>query len=244
MVRGASFMISRYFNKDLETNTNSILQVGLLLYVNEESKDSMKEEHILKSRIAEISDEFIAIEMPIEEGSGKVRFFPKDTALTAFFIDENGMRYNFSSNVIGKANENIPMLVIEKPEESSITKIQRRDYLRVPVSLNLTIILQNPIQIVKVKTIDLSGGGLSFSSPKVLPLERGQTVNGVIQLPHWKEESIDIRFFGSIRRVASPDEKRPVQLIAVQFEDIEERSRDQIIQLCFKRELELKRKLK
>jgi len=234
-------VLSRLFNKDSESDT--MLQVGLLLYLHEVSENVLnQEETILKSRIAEINDGVISIEMPIEEGTGKMRYFPKNTELTAYFVDENGMKYNFSSKVKGKGKDNIPLLLIEKPEESSITKIQRRDYLRVPMHLNLIIILQNPVEIVNVKTIDLSGGGLSFSSSKPLPLQKGQTVNGVIQLPHEKTGSVDIRFFGVVKRVTPPDEKRPVQLIALHFEEIEERNRDQIIHLCLQRELELNRK--
>lgn len=235
-------MLSRFFRK--ESETDSMLQVGLLLYIHEDRESSMREEEtILKSRIAEINDKVIAIEMPIEEGSGKMRFFPKNTDLTAFFVDENGMKYNFSTKVTGKASDNIPLLLIEKPLESSISKIQRRDYLRVPMNLNLIIILQNPVEIVNVQTIDLSGGGLSFSSKKPLPLQEDQTVNGVIHLPHWKSGSLDIRFFASVKRVLPPNEQRPVQLVALQFEDIEERNRDQIIHFCFQREIELNRKL-
>lgn len=235
-------MISRLFKK--ESDTSSSFQVGLLVYIHEGSeKESKEKENILKSRIAGIADNVLLIEMPIEEGSGKMRYFPKGTKLTAFFVDEKGIRYNFSSTVIGKAKENIPVLLVEKPAENSIVKIQRRDYLRVPLKLNLILVLQNPVEIVNVETLDLSGGGLLFSTSKVLPLENEQTVNGVIQLPHWKNGTIDIRFFGSVKRVVPPNEQRPVQLIGIQFEDIEERNREQIIRLCFQRELELKRKL-
>ena len=234
-------MLSRLFKKGLETD--SMLQVGLLLYINEISESLTEEKDtLLKSRIAEISDELIAIEMPIEEGTGKMRFFSRDTEITAFFVSENGMKYSFSSKVTGKASDNIPLLLIEKPMESSITKTQRRDYLRVPMNLNLVIILQNPIEIVNVQTIDLSGGGLSFSSSKTLPLQKGQTVNGVLQLPEKKKDSEDIRFLGVVKRATPPDEQRPIQTVALHFEDIEERDRDKIIQLCIHRELELNRK--
>ncbi|RKD24235.1 hypothetical protein BEP19_07465 [Ammoniphilus oxalaticus] len=222
-----------------------MLVVGLPLQITTYAQDSMEEKDVtLKSRVAEDFGQEFAIEIPIEEGSGRMRHLLQGDEIYVVFIGEDGVMYSFPSKVKGKASDNIPLLRIEKPTDRIISRIQRRNYLRVPFELDISIIIQNPVKMLDLKTIDLSGGGLAFRVTETISLATGQMVAGVLNAPNGKDALRDIHFSGVVLRKLEANSERPYPLYAIQFIEIDERDRDHIIRICLQRQMELHKRLK
>ena len=86
------------------------------------------DEKYFNSNIQDITDEYIAISIPIN--SGEYIPLSKGAIIDVIYYEEENL-YKFKSSVIGRKFENIPILLIAKPKE--IKKIQRRKYVRVPI---------------------------------------------------------------------------------------------------------------
>lgn len=122
-----------------------------------------------KSNIQDIDKDYIFISIPVFNGN--YANFDENEEIEVLYYDENNV-YNFKSKVAGKKNDNISMLVIEKPEK--IKKIQRRNFFRIDLSvpveykkipLNLTNgelnrIIDGDKVFSKAVMVDLSGGGI------------------------------------------------------------------------------------
>lgn len=115
------------------------LKIGLLLSLSYE-EEPLKN---YKSRITDIQDNVLAIELPIEEGTGWFKPFLAGTELLAVFTEREGIAYRFPTKVIKIAKENIPLLHVTIPEGNEFQKIQRRDYMRVPANLQVKIKLKD-----------------------------------------------------------------------------------------------------
>ncbi|WP_245203667.1 flagellar brake protein [Ammoniphilus resinae] len=218
------------------------LKVGLLLSIQMiNDQDNLTKHH--KSRIADFKGDLIAIEVPISEEDGKMKSFAQDSEVAVSFIVEGGSRYGFESKVVERMNENIPLLLITMPQPDKIIKIQQRDYLRVPANLVLKLKTVESNQSVQVTTVDVSGGGIAFTADKSLSFAKGNELDCVIEVPRDRGENELLEFNATVIRVIPPTEERLVQVIAIKITEIQERNRDKIIRYCFKRQVELRKKL-
>lgn len=229
------------FSKKQSSDDKSPIKVGQLLHleVNDDFDDSNK---LYKSRIADIQGESLAIEIPIDEETGKMHGFPMKTEITISFVDMGGIKYAFDTIVTGKSRDNIPLLLINMPKLDQIRKIQRRDYLRVPTNLKLTFTPQNKEESVEGTTIDVGGGGAGFALDSSINLELGDELVCSITIPVARKGLDVIRFSAKVARIIPPNEGYNLQRIGLQIMDIQERDRDKIIRYCFQRELELRKK--
>lgn len=188
-----------------------------------------------RTRIEDINEDSIVIAMPIVQGN-LVPLRP-DTPVIIWYWDSIAT-FAFYCQVKARFFEPLPMVFLSRP--FSIKKIQRREHVRVPTSLKIEYSFVNKSNLDGVyhSTFlrDLSGGGAQFITNK--SLSKGTELKVKIYLPseviecqakvRWsKEEIIDnqSRFF-----------------VGVQFINISERDREEIIKYVFFRQRELIKK--
>lgn len=124
----------------------------------------------------------------------------------------------FNAMILNSPSE--PEFVIEYIENS--VKIQRREYLRMPLKIKI-VIERNNREVIVTQTVDLSGGGARF-------LHNGDfDQNEVFKLSLYIPDERLIQAKGIIL----PNEKLPTGQQALMFEEIDERDRDRIIKKCF-----------
>lgn len=142
--------------------------------------------------------------------------------------------YEFSSVIISSINTNIPIYILEAPQH--IKRIQRRQYVRYDYGLTLSFF---PVDIkkdwkvikprIKVRTLNISGGGLCFTWSSPLP----KNTLIALELPFDKSffrKEIVIRALGEVKRCVEHNRK---YIIGVEFREISERDRDKIIGFIF-----------
>ena len=190
----------------------------------------LMDEKYFKSNIQDITEDYIAISIPIN--SGEYLPLSKGDIIEVLYYEEENL-YKFKSSVIGRKFENIPILLISKPKE--IKKIQRRKYVRVPLIRNVkykNIKNQpriNPSTIdeseyTKAILVDLSGGGMRIKVPEEIKLNEFIMVSLTVN----KE---NILIVGKAKRIQKDDEGRVV--CGLSFEFLDNSMREKVIKFTF-----------
>lgn len=209
------------------------------LFIQVASMDEVESQHEYKSRISDINESYIAIQVPISVKTGRLKRLVSGDQISAHYITEGGVKNFFTTEVIGLRDEVIKLVLIKPPELESITRVQRRNYLRVPAELEIAVRLQNKLQIIGV-TDDVSGGGISFICDGHLPFKSKEIVSCWLLL-HYKAGTVEhMPFLAEIVRIKPLETGR--QLLMCSFTDIAEHERQKVIRYCFERQFDLRKK--
>jgi len=167
----------------------------------------------------------------------------KDMPITVYFyVDRRGL-FSFESTISSAQNNRLS--VIEKPSVELIKKAQRRRFFRVEAGVEMGLIVQSSNngkdpEPIKLTTHDLSGGGLSFLYPYQL-VRSGDVVEGYLKL---KSNSFQkkVDFKGKVLHLI----KQPNQVIrcSIEFVDMYEPVRADIIKFCMLKQIEYRKKVK
>ncbi|WP_240413896.1 flagellar brake protein [Paenibacillus periandrae] len=208
----------------------------LHIQINSIDEDEAKQEY--KSRIADQDDNSIFMEIPINEKTGRLKKLYIGDELSAYFILDGGVKNYFTTSVLGFTDDVIRLVQIRKPAPESITKIQRRSFLRVPAELEMAVKYSDQLQFIAV-TDDVGGGGISFLCDGYIPLAAQQMVSCWL-LANYKNGQIEhIPFKGEMVRIKMLESGR--QQVMMRFAEITDRDRQKIIRYCFERQLEFRK---
>jgi c-di-GMP-binding flagellar brake protein YcgR len=211
--------------------------VNETIFINVDSAEEGKETTIFKSRITDIEEEFLLIEIPMEESSGKLKRLYNGDELSVYYITESGVKHYFNTYVLGFKEDVIRMVRIRKPELEDISTIQRRTFLRVNANLEIAVKKQDDIRFL-THTEDISGGGLSFSSDTKYNLKVGELLSCWV-LIHYKNDSIEhIPLKAKIVRISNVEKNRTI--IMLKFSEIYDSERQKLIRYCFERQMEFR----
>lgn len=192
-----------------------------------------------KSRISDIDEEMLYIEIPMNMETGCYKKLHFGDLLSMSFVTEGGLKHYFQSEVLGYKEEGIRMIGISKPEEGQITSKQRRNYLRIPAKLEVAVDYNGVFRFV-TETINVSGGGIAFVYDRNETLDKGKRISCWL-LVHYKNGIIEhLPFQGEIVRIGEAESGKKV--VMVRFIDITDRDRQKLIQYCFERQLDFRKK--
>lgn len=209
----------------------------LFIQINSIDEEEAKQEY--KSRIADVSDAYISMELPMNDKSGKLkRLYPGDE-LSVYFITEGGVKNYFNSSVLGFSDDVIRLVLIKKPDPESITKVQRRNFLRVPAILEIAVKFSEQLQFVSL-TDDVGGGGISFLCEGYVPVESGHTVECWLLVPFKNGQIEHVPFKSEIVRVKELETGK--KQVMMRFSEITDRDRQKIIRYCFERQLDFRKR--
>ena len=142
---------------------DELLKLGTPLYL-ELTVGGKNEKY--KTNIAEIKENELFIELPINEKTNKYSFFYLNTVFQAYYFD-SGKVYHFNAELLRRIKDNIPLLVLSFPGEENLSIIQRRQHVRVETALDVAIHpLHNEFPAFTTMSVDISGGGIAVHLPK------------------------------------------------------------------------------
>ncbi|MCZ8512914.1 flagellar brake domain-containing protein [Paenibacillus filicis] len=214
-------------------------KVNQVLHIQINSIDEEEAKQECKSRIADITDTYISMEVPINEKSGKLkRLYPGDE-LSAYFITEGGVKNYFNTSVLGFTDDVIRLVLIKKPEPDAITKVQRRNFLRVPAELEIAVKFSEQLKFVSL-TDDVGGGGISLVCDSYIPVSSGYTVSCWLLVPYKNNQIEHVPFKSEIVRVKPMENSK--QQVMLRFSEITDRDRQKIIRFCFERQLDFRKR--
>jgi|HigsolmetaGSP12D_1036236.scaffolds.fasta_scaffold00105_3 c-di-GMP-binding flagellar brake protein YcgR len=156
-----------------------------------------------------------------------------------FHDDRNGLCF-FEASVRLHAGA----VSIGVPPEDSIYKAQRRRYFRVPAEVDIDLEPDNAedpgkVGALKLKTRDLSGGGLSFLYPN--EIATGMLVKGTLHLKTSRYRNT-IGFHGQIVNCMKQEDRW--YRVSVEFLNMKESVRSEVIRFCLTKQIELRNKLR
>jgi len=191
----------------------------------------------LASRVEEIKDNYLFISMPMKKGA-LVPLWPGQE-IKLIFRDKHSS-VGGVSRVISRRREPLPHLIVNRPQKL-VPVNQKREFVRLPVSLTIRFKVVNPNAEVKPDeipeiqeglTIDISAGGLLFTTKALL--QAGQVLELEVKLT--EKESIYCK--ANVVRVFDRKHQNEDWKVALIYEDINERQRDRIFKFIFDKQRE------
>ncbi|KUO65625.1 MAG: pilus assembly protein PilZ [Gracilibacter sp. BRH_c7a] len=185
-----------------------------------------------KTKVEELGVRIISIGIPIDQGM--IIPLREGTNLDVVFSDELSA-YTFSSVIIKRIAAPIPTLILEFP--SKITKIQRRQYVRVELVTPIEYQVLQKEGLSKANkgyVVDLSGGGISFKAKDELLLNTIIIIKTIIG-------GVSIELPAAVVRSIKKEDDNEYN-ISAEFQEISENIRDKIIQYIFDIQRERRKK--
>lgn len=185
-----------------------------------------------RTKIEEVGIRILSIGVPVSRG----QFIPlrEGTRLEVFFT-QDATAYTFSSVIIKRIALPIPTFIIEYPVK--IDRIQRRQYVRIPIVMPFKFQIVEPEGLGQEKrgyTIDMSGGGVMFKYKERIPEK-------TLLIIYLKIEDEDMELPATVVRYTKETERNHYK-ICVEFKDISERTRDKIIRYLFNIQRQMREK--
>ncbi|EHQ91598.1 flagellar brake protein [Desulfosporosinus youngiae] len=176
-----------------------------------------------RSRVEEMGERLLSVGVPIE--NGELVPVREGTKVKVTFWDETAA-YSFEGKIMQRIAVPFPIFVLVLPD--TVAKVQRRDFVRVPATFPITfrmVTREGLSDSFKAVTLDLSGGGMRFSTKE--RIENKSLLFVQFSLPHG-----EIQTPASVCRVVSIEDTKQYS-VSVKFHEISERERDKIIRCVF-----------
>lgn len=187
-----------------------------------------------RTRIEEVGERVLSIGAPFEHG--EVVPLREGTRVKIIFWDEVSA-YSFTAKIMQRIAVPIHLFVLELPD--SIVKVQRRNFVRVPVlfPMSFQTVLQDCLSdIVKGTMLDMSGGGIRFMTEEAV--ENRAILYTQLPLP-----TGDLQVPVRVCRVEKVEDSKPQRYcVSAEFNEILERDRDRVIRFVFDTQRTLRKK--
>lgn len=176
-----------------------------------------------RTRIEEVGERILAVGAPFNHG--EVVPLREGTKVKLTFWDE-AAAYSFEGKIMQRIAVPVPMFVLELPD--TVAKVQRRNFVRVsafyPVSF-CSVTKDGLSDFFNGTMLDLSGGGMRFLTKD--RVENNSLLYVRINLPKG-----ELKTAGRVCRAEKLEDSKHYT-VSVEFHDISERERDQIIRCVF-----------
>lgn len=214
-------------------------KINEVLYIQIASADEKEAGKEFKSRIADEDQNSFLIEVPMQQGSSRLKRLYFGEELSIYYMNEEGVRHFFNTYVTGFEEDVVRLVRIRKPQADDITKIQRRSFLRVRASLEIAIQAADLNRAVAL-TDDIGGGGLSIFGESGFSISEGQKLNCWLLVPYRNSTIEHVPFEAEVVRIKTLESGRLLHML--KFTQITDSERQKIIKFCFERQLEYRTK--
>lgn len=185
------------------------------------------------------------IDMPFKANAANPTRIEDGVQVLVRYRSGDGAQCSFITRVSGREVRNIPLLMLERPKLSDIHRQQRREFLRVPLTVGIDVLYvdSETKQIVSTKVygLDISGGGIAFRIKKEFGI-RAQDVIGFDFILPLEGKGYPITGKGRVIRVGQPDEKTGLKTVSLKYFEIAEAERQRIVQYTFKSQISMREK--
>lgn len=176
-----------------------------------------------RTRIEEVGERLLTVAAPLEKS--QVIPLREGTRVEVTFWDE-AAAYRFEAKIMQRIAVPVPVFVLELPD--SVTKVQRRNFVRVPAMYPVTyrtVTREGLSDLRKASMLDLSGGGMRIQTED--RVENKSLLYAQLSLP-----SGEVQTPVRVCRVDQIEKSKRFS-VSLEFHDISERERDRIIRCVF-----------
>lgn len=219
-----------------------MMQVGMPIFL--EKVNDNDDIITYRSRIVELNDLSIYIDYPINQQTGKVTFLLENTPFTAWYVGSVDQAvYRFFTSVTKRLHKEIPMIELIRPEPKDIERIQRRQFVRVETAVNTACYpVHQPFEPFVTVSEDISGGGMAILVPDTCNWEPDWEVNLYFSIYQAGDQPFYYQQLAKVIRLTEVKELENRKRASLQFVDIDEKIRQELIRFCFQHQLKMKKK--
>lgn len=219
-----------------------MMQVGMPIFL--EKVNDNDDIITYRSRIVELNDLSIYIDYPINQQTGKVTFLLENTPFTAWYVGSVDQAvYRFFTSVTKRVHKEIPMIELIRPEPKDIERIQRRQFVRVETAVNTACYpVHQPFEPFVTVSEDISGGGMAILVPDTCNWEPDWEVNLYFSIYQAGDQPFYYQQLAKVIRLTEVKELENRKRASLQFVDIDEKIRQELIRFCFQHQLKMKKK--
>ena len=218
-------------------------RIGQTLHLSLTASSQVTEVDAFKSRVTDMRDGAALIELPISEKTGRSGLLEVGTECEVWYIDKKGSRYQFRSAIIGREKLPMPALLLKLPAKEEIQRTQRRNFLRIDAGVDIAVKLKDSLRSYHfvARTVDLSGGGLSFLCAPAYRIEEGDLLQVWMSLPGRNDQ---VQHAFAVLEVVRQKPMKETDDIWVsgKFVSIHEADQAKVVRFCYDRQLELRKK--
>ncbi|MGP1599210.1 flagellar brake protein [Peptoanaerobacter stomatis] len=185
------------------------------------------EEYASKIVGIEENDIFL-LETPIKQT--QLVLLINGSVLNMIYMHENLGMYSVDLEVVEKIRDDNNIPLVRAKKVSDIRKIQRRNFFRLLTSMDIAVRKINGVVVENTKTVDISGGGIRLLS------KQDFEINDIVRLD-FQLESKEFSVDAKVVKIDYTD-VRGTKEVSLQFIDILEKDRNEIIRFIFDKQRE------
>ena len=210
------------------------LKIGTMLILEPTYTERLEK---FRCKVVEQKDGVIYIDYPINTITKKTAFLIDGAQFRVTFIDDNKQSFAFNTEVLGRKQANIPMIMLSCPTDEEFIKIQRREFVRVETPVDIAVEYDN--RFTQLVAEDISAGGVLLALRGPVNFKDGDTIRLTIVLPYTNNE---IRYVQTDALVVNIFERDNRKFASVQFTDTDDVDKQYIVRFCFERQLQIRKK--
>jgi c-di-GMP-binding flagellar brake protein YcgR len=214
-----------------------LLKPGVVLTLQVRNNDRVEK---YRCKVQEVKEKEFHVDYPSHFENGKTTYILNGTQLSVSFISEEGTAYNFESEVLGRIKQEIPMIQLSFPGYEQVVKVQRRQYVRVESSVDVSVHpISVPFSPFVTVTHNVSAGGSSINlgTDYEIPEQGHIMTNFVFHLNNGEIHYLKMK--SRVIRIVEVENKR--KRASLQFDQIKDHERQVIIKYCFEQQLLLRK---
>ncbi|MFX3673961.1 MAG: flagellar brake protein [Paenisporosarcina sp.] len=209
-------------------------RVGTILTLESTYTNSLEN---FRCKVVEERENVILIDYPISSETKKTSFLMEGAQMKASYIKDATAAFAFHTDVLGRVQGKIPMIMLSFPGNDQVIKIQRREFVRVDTPVDMAIEYEgNYYQLVAE---DISAGGSAVIINQPVSFKEGDIISLTISLPFSNGE---IKYIQSKAFVVRFWDKEMIRMASIQFTNTDDLDKQQIVRFCFDRQLLMRRK--
>lgn len=189
-----------------------------------------------RCKVVEEKENIILIDYPTNSETKRTSFLMEGAQMRASFIEDAKAAYTFQTEVLGRVQGKIPMIMMSFPGNDQVIKIQRREFVRVDTPVDIAVEFEGDFSQFIAEDISAGGSALIINQP--VSFKEGNTISLTISLPFSNGE---IKYTQTKALVVRIWEKDMITVASIQFEDTDDVDKQQIVRFCFDRQLLLRR---
>jgi len=190
-----------------------------------------------RCKVVDIDNHTVYIDYPLESVTNKTVFLIDGAQLRATYAEDSRAIFAFHTEVLGRKKGQIPMIKLLYPGDSELIKIQRRDFVRVNYSVDISVEFED--ERYQFVTDDISAGGSAIIIKGPVKFNEGDEVSILLPLSF---NNGDIKYVSTIAEVVRIWTREAQTLASIKFTNTDDFDKQQIVRFCFERQLYLRNK--
>ncbi|MET1014234.1 MAG: flagellar brake domain-containing protein [Paenisporosarcina sp.] len=204
-------------------------KVGTILTLEPTYTETMEK---FRCKVVEEKENMVLIDYPTNTLTKRTSFLIEGAQMRASFVEDAKAAYAFETEVLGRVQGQIPMIMLSFPGDDQVIKIQRREFVRVDTPVDMAVEFQGDFSQFVAEDISAGGSALIINQP--VSFKEGDSITLTIALPF---SNGDVKYIQTNALVVRFWDKDLIKMASIRFEDTDDVDKQLIVRFCFDRQL-------